>query len=144
MGRSTGRRRSTSSSCPRTCRSRFDWRRASQGRTGMGWRPHMTKVGIARTVFVALVFAALEALCRLGIIDRVTMIPPSEMVTSLWSILATGRFNNDILFTLCNVVAAAILGFFLVAGQHALPLLLRPLVPLLSAYYAVPTFVFYP
>jgi len=114
----------------------------------MGWRLHITKVGAARTAFVVLVFAALELLCRLGVIPLVTMIPPSEMVASLWSILAGGTFNNDIVFTLYNIVAAAVLavvlGFFLGAGLHALPRLRRPLVPLLSAYYAVPTFVFYP
>jgi NitT/TauT family transport system permease protein len=114
----------------------------------MRWRLHLTKVGAARTMFVAAVFAALEALCRLGVIDRVTMIPPSEMVVSMWAILASGRFNNDIFFTLYNIVAASILatiiGFFIGAGLHAVPRLRRPLVPLLSAYYAIPTFVFYP
>ena len=108
----------------------------------------MSKVGAARTAFVFSVFAALELLCRLGVIDHVTMIPPSEMVAALWGILASGTFNNDIVFTLYNIVAAAILatvvGFFIGAGLHALPRLRRPLVPLLSAYYAVPTFVFYP
>jgi NitT/TauT family transport system permease protein len=114
----------------------------------MRWRLHLTKIGAARAIFVAAVFAALEALCRIGVIDRVTMIPPSEMVSSLWTILASGRFNNDIFFTLYNIVAAAvlatILGFFIGAGLHAVPRLRRPLVPLLSAYYAIPTFVFYP
>ena len=111
-------------------------------------RLHLTKVGAARAVFLVLVFAALELLCRFGVIDRVTMIPPSEMVASLWSILASGRFNEDIFFTLYNIIAAAIVaavgGFFVGAGLHALPRLRRPLVPLLSAYYAIPTFVFYP
>jgi len=114
----------------------------------MARRLGITKVGVARMAFVALVFAALELLCRLGVIPLVTMIPPSEMVASLLSILAGGTFNNDIVFTLYNIVAAAVLavvlGFFLGAGLHALPRLRRPLVPLLSAYYAVPTFVFYP
>ena len=36
----------------------------------------------------------LRLLCRTGIIDRVTMIPPSEMVVSLWDILRSGRFNS--------------------------------------------------
>jgi NitT/TauT family transport system permease protein len=114
----------------------------------MRWRLHLTKVGAARAIFVAAMFAALEALCRFGVIDRVTMIPPSEMVTSMWAIVTSGRFNNDIFFTLYNIVAASvlatILGFFIGAGLHALPRLRRPLVPLLSAYYAIPTFVFYP
>ena len=93
-------------------------------------------------------FAALEILCRLGIIDRVTMIPPTEMAASLWNILGSGQFNNDILFTSCNIIIAAVfaivVGFFVGAGLHAVPRLRRPIEPLLSAYYAVPTFVFYP
>ena len=108
----------------------------------------MSRAGIVRTILIAAAFAALEVLCRLGVIPRVTMIPPSEMVAALWTILASGRYNNDIFFTLYNIVAAAalatVLGFFVGAGLHALPRLRRPLVPLLSAYYAVPTFVFYP
>jgi NitT/TauT family transport system permease protein len=56
--------------------------------------------------------------------------------------------NSDIFFTLYNIVAAALLavvaGFLLGALIHALPRLRRPLEPLLSAYYAIPTFVFYP
>jgi NitT/TauT family transport system permease protein len=114
----------------------------------VGRRLGLTKVGAARAVFVFSVFAALELLCRIGLIDRVTMIPPSEMVTSLWAILRIGKFNDDIFFTLYNIIAAAVLaiavGFFLGAALHAFPRLRRPLVPLLSAYYAIPTFVFYP
>ena len=108
----------------------------------------MTKVGAARTAVVVLVFAALELLCRAGIIDRMTMIPPTEMVSSLWDILGSGRFNNDIFFTLYNIAAAALLaivvGLLLGAGLQTLPRLRRPVEPLLSAYYAIPTFVFYP
>jgi NitT/TauT family transport system permease protein len=115
----------------------------------MSWqRLQMTKVCAARTVFVVLVFAVLELLCRTGIINRVTMIPPTEMMASLWEILTIGRFNNDIFFTLYNIIAAAVLavttGFLLGACLHALPRLRRLLEPLLSAYYAIPTFVFYP
>jgi len=114
----------------------------------MRWRPHITEAGIARAVVILLAFVALEVLCRVGIINRVTMIPPSEMVASLWSILITGRYNEDILFTLFNVIAAALIaivgGFFVGAALHGLPRLRRPLVPLLSAWYAIPTFVFYP
>jgi NitT/TauT family transport system permease protein len=108
----------------------------------------MSRVGIVRTILVLAAFAALELLCRLGIINRVTMIPPSEMITSLWNILITGRYNADILFTLFNVMAASliaiIVGFFVGAALQALPRLRRSLVPLLSAWYAIPTFVFYP
>src|ERR1700722_17502760 len=114
----------------------------------MHWRPHMTKVGTTRAALILSALAALELLCRVGIINRVTMIPPSEMIVSLWSILRNGRYNADIFFTLYNVIAATFLavigGFLAGAALHALPRLRRPLVPLLSAYYAIPTFVFYP
>jgi NitT/TauT family transport system permease protein len=87
-------------------------------------------------------------LCRTGIIDRITMIPPTEMVGSLWQILVTGRFNDDILFTIWNTTIAVgfsvVGGFLLGAVLHALPRVRRTVEPLLSAYYAVPIFVFYP
>jgi NitT/TauT family transport system permease protein len=108
----------------------------------------MSKAGLVRTLIVIAAFVALELLCRTGVINRVTMIPPTEMVTSLWIILIRGRFTADILFTLINVIAAAALaivaGFLIGAGLHALPRLRRPLEPLMSAWYAIPTFVFYP
>jgi NitT/TauT family transport system permease protein len=115
----------------------------------MPWRRlQMTKVGATRAAFVLLAFAALEFLCCTGVINRVTMIPPTEMVSSLWDILRSGRFNSDIFFTLYNTITAALLaivaGFLLGAVLHAVPRLRRPLEPLLSAYYAIPTFVFYP
>jgi NitT/TauT family transport system permease protein len=103
---------------------------------------------IARTALIVAAFAALEGLCRLGVIDRVTMIPPSEMVLSLGRILASGRFNDDIAFTIWNTAAAIAIsvagGFFVGALLHAVPRGRRAIEPLLSAYYAVPIFVFYP
>jgi len=108
----------------------------------------MSRVALARATLIVSVFVLLELLCRLGVIDRVTMIPPSEMITALFDILRSGRFNTDIAFTFYNTLwatgLAICIGFFLGAGLHALPRLRRVLDPLLSAYYAVPTFVFYP
>ncbi len=107
-----------------------------------------SKVALTRLALIVGVFAALEVLCRLGIIDRITMIPPTEMVTSLWQILRSGRFNSDIVFTIYNTITAVLLavvgGFFIGALLHALPRVRRAIEPLLSAYYAVPIFVFYP
>lgn len=112
------------------------------------WRWRISKVAAARLAFVASTFILLELMCRLGVINRVTMIPPSEMFVSLWEILRSGRFNADIAFTLYNIIAATILattaGFFIGAGLHAIPRVRRLIEPLLSAYYAIPTFVFYP
>ena len=112
------------------------------------WRHCISKVGLARALFIVSVFALLELLCRSGVIGRVTMIPPSEMVAALFDILRSGRFNSDIAFTCLNTISATALaiaaGFIIGAALHALPRLRRAVDPLLSAYYAVPTFVFYP
>jgi len=108
----------------------------------------ISSVAVARAALIASAFIVLELSCRLGAIDRITMIPPSEMVSALFDIIRSGRYNSDILFTCSNTIAATgvaiLLGFFLGAALHALPRLRRLLDPLLSAYYAVPTFVFYP
>lgn len=109
---------------------------------------NFSRVSLARIALIVGAFALLEVLCRGGIIDRLTMIPPTEMVTSLWEILATGRFNKDIVFTIWNTAIAigfSVVGGFLVGALlHALPRVRRAVEPLLSAYYAVPIFVFYP
>jgi NitT/TauT family transport system permease protein len=76
------------------------------------------------------------------------MIPPTEMVAALWQILRSGRADGDIAFTIVNTVAAiavsVVLGFWAGAVLHALPRARRVFEPLLSAYYAVPVFIFYP
>ena len=70
------------------------------------------------------------------------------MLTALWQILKSGRANADIAFTIVNTLAAiavsVVLGFWLGALLHALPRARRVFEPLLSAYYAVPVFIFYP
>jgi NitT/TauT family transport system permease protein len=111
-------------------------------------RLHFSKASLARIAFIVGAFAILEVLCRIGLIDRVTMIPPSEMFLSLWQILQSGRFNSDIYFSIWNtsiaIVIAVVGGFLLGALLQALPRVRHAVEPLLSAYYAVPIFVFYP
>jgi NitT/TauT family transport system permease protein len=116
--------------------------------TAVSTRLRPSKAGLARAAVVAGAFVALEVLCRTGTIPRATMIPPSEMAVALWEILRSGRANGDIAFTLANTLAATalavVLGFWLGAALHALPRARRVFEPLLSAYYAVPVFIFYP
>ncbi len=110
--------------------------------------PRFTKVGLVRTGVVVGAFVALEILCRYGVIPRATLIPPTEIAVALWQILLSGKANSDILFTIVNTLAAitlsVVLGLWLGAALHALPRLRRVFEPLLSAYYAVPVFIFYP
>jgi NitT/TauT family transport system permease protein len=108
----------------------------------------ISKVGLARAGVILASLLALEIACRDGTIPRATMIAPSEMAAALWQILQSGKANADIAFTLINTAAAIALsvfaGFWLGAALHALPRLRRVVEPLLSAYYAVPVFIFYP
>lgn len=108
----------------------------------------MALTGILRIIVVIAFVAGVEVLCRTGVIDHFTMIPPSEMVVALAGILKKGDIGPDAGFTLFNVLAAIVVaivaGFALGAIVHALPRLRRVVTPLLTAYYAVPSFVFYP
>jgi NitT/TauT family transport system permease protein len=90
-----------------------------------------------------------EVLCRVGIIDRFTMIPPSEMVVALANIVRTQDwFWDDVSYSLRNIAVAILLavagGFLIGLIVHALPRLRRTLDPLFSSYYSVPTFILYP
>src|SRR5260370_35013283 len=70
------------------------------------------------------------------------------MVTHGADLLRAGKFNHDIGISLLEIVAASIvsvlLGFVIGLVIHAFPRMRRALEPLLSSYYAVPTFIFYP
>jgi NitT/TauT family transport system permease protein len=75
-------------------------------------------------------------------------VPPSEMATSLASLLASGAITGDIVQTLGMIAVAVavsvVLGFALGLLIHALPRLRDALDPLFATYYAVPIFIFYP
>jgi NitT/TauT family transport system permease protein len=81
----------------------------------------------------------LELLCRVGIIDRFTMIPPSEMLTALAHVVATAPwFWGDVGYTLGNLAAAIALsvvgGFLIGLAVHAVPRLRRALDPIFTSY----------
>ena len=88
-----------------------------------GRRPSLSRAAAARLVLILSFFVLLELLCRTGVIDRVTMIAPSEMVVALAHIIVSGQFDQDIVFTTVNIAAAAALatvaGFFVGAAWHA-------------------------
>lgn len=90
----------------------------------------------------------LEVLCRAGIINRFSMIPPSEIVWHLGKILASRQMWPAILKTMTNVVAACVLavvvGVILGALIHRWRALRETLDPLFAAYYAIPIYAFYP
>jgi NitT/TauT family transport system permease protein len=108
----------------------------------------VTRVVRVRILVIAMTILVIEALCRSGIIDPFTMIPPSRMFTNLGAILTSGALLDDIALTLSNVAIAFFLaitvGFVTGAILYVMPRVRRALDPLLASYYAIPIFVFYP
>jgi NitT/TauT family transport system permease protein len=108
----------------------------------------MTRVGLIRLAVIAAAIGALEAACRLGLINHQTIIPPSEMASALWTLLASGAINADIERTLGMIVLvialSVVLGFAVGLAIHALPRVREALDPFFATYYAVPIFIFYP
>jgi NitT/TauT family transport system permease protein len=108
----------------------------------------MTRAARTRLAVIAALIAALEFTCRLGAIDRKTLIAPSEMTAALAQLLASGGASSDITRSLAAVLAACalaiLLGFAMGILIRAWPRLRRALDPFFATYYAVPFFVFYP
>jgi NitT/TauT family transport system permease protein len=103
---------------------------------------------IVRVAILSAMVLLLEILCRTEIIDPLTVIPPSEMVSSMMTQLFSGALNESMVQTFSTIalsfVAAISLGTLFGAFVHATPRLRQALDPLLASYYSVPTFIFYP
>lgn len=108
----------------------------------------MNLAAVIRTIVLLTGVVALEICSRTGLVSRFALVPPTEMVTGLWKILTTGKFNTDIALTLSGISIAALLaiaaGFALGILLHAFPRARRALDPYIASYYSVPIFVFYP
>jgi NitT/TauT family transport system permease protein len=105
-------------------------------------------VAWTRTLLLAASVLALELACRTGLVDPLTVLPPSQMVAAMVTVLASGDATEPMLRTFSTVgaafVLAVLLGIAIGALVHALPRLRRAIEPVLASYYSVPTFVFYP
>ena len=103
---------------------------------------------LVRVAVLAGLVLLLEALCRTGVIDPLTVIPPSEMLASMAGQLASGAITEAALQTFSTIALAFALsvglGTLLGAAVHAVPRLREAVDPLLASYYSVPTFIFYP
>jgi len=108
----------------------------------------MSRIARVQIAVIIGFVVVLELLTQLGAINRLTMIPPSEMAQHLWHLFVEGALNAPMAQTFVNVALAFVLsvGVGLASGLaiHALPRLRRLADPLLASYYAVPFFVFYP
>jgi NitT/TauT family transport system permease protein len=108
----------------------------------------VTKLMRIRLVVVAVIIVVLELACRYNIISSYSLIPPTEMLTSMLSILRSGTINGQIISTLIAIamaaVSAIIVGTLLAVLLHSIPRLRRAIDPVLVTYYSIPIFVFYP
>jgi NitT/TauT family transport system permease protein len=103
---------------------------------------------LVRLGVMAGAILSVEALCRFGLVDPLTLIAPSRMARDLAGIIGSGEINGDLAFTATTIATALVLsiaiGFGLGVSVHAAPRLRRALDPVLASWYSVPSFVFYP
>jgi NitT/TauT family transport system permease protein len=108
----------------------------------------MTRAAYYRLAFIGGAVLLLELLCRTGVIDHLTMQPPSDMVRDLIVLLASGSMNGAMLKTFVNVAIACglavIVGIAFGVGLHGRHALRQVLEPLFATYYAIPIYAFYP
>ena len=108
----------------------------------------MTRAARYRLVFIGSASLLVELLCRTGVIDRLTMQPPSAMVRDFVVLLASGSMNQAMLKTFWNVAiacsAAVIAGVVLGVALHGRHAIRQVLEPLFATYYAIPIYAFYP
>jgi NitT/TauT family transport system permease protein len=108
----------------------------------------MSRPALYRLITIAIMVAALEALCRAGFIAPLTMPPPSVILRDLVGILVSGSMNEAIAKTLVNVgiafAAAVLVGIGAGVAIHRWRALRDGLDPLFATYYAIPVYAFYP
>jgi NitT/TauT family transport system permease protein len=108
----------------------------------------VSRAACYRLLLVAATVLLLEVLCRAGVIDHLTMQPPSEMVRDLVVLLASGSMNRAMLKTLTNVGTAAVLavafGIAFAVAIQGYRAVRQGLEPLFATYYAIPVYAFYP
>lgn len=108
----------------------------------------MTRSARIRLEIVVAAALLLQILCGAGVIPRLIMIPPSEMLASAWHLLVSGEIKGDFYFSLVNIAVAiglSIAGGFLTGlAIYRVPLLRATFEPFLASYSAVPPIVFYP
>src|SRR5262245_8068992 len=100
----------------------------------------MTRAGWWRLGVIAGAVPLLELLCRIGVVQPLTLIAPSAMAQALWRLIASGKITDDAIKTFGNVALALVLavtvGFAAGVALHGARRLRRVLDPLFASYYA--------
>ena len=102
-----------------------DTARRGPGRRSRSLSGWLLQDNVLRVIVVALLIAGIELLCRIGVIQATTMIPPSAMAGHAWTLLQNGKFDHDIASSLFNIgvatVLAVLLGFTCGLFVHTVP-----------------------
>jgi len=111
-------------------------------------RTLIQKTLVAQTVVALSLVMMLQAACALGWIKPQVMVSPAIMVSTLWQLLQQGSIAADLYVTLSSVLQALLLAVFVgTAGgtlMHRYARLRAVLQPVVSSWYAIPVFAFYP
>lgn len=103
---------------------------------------------LARVAVLAGAVLLLEVLCRTGVVDPLTVLPPSAMAASMVEQLSLPAVQHSTVQTFTTVAVAfsiaVLLGIAAGAALHAAPRWRRAIDPVLASYYSIPTFIFYP
>jgi NitT/TauT family transport system permease protein len=101
-----------------------------------------------RAAILAAAVVALEIGCRTGVVNSLTVIPPSEMFASMIDQVRSGELSASITTTFSTIFLAFVLAVVSGTAMGALihrSVRMRAVIdPLLASYYSVPTFIFYP
>ncbi|AUI53755.1 ABC transporter permease [Arthrobacter crystallopoietes] len=101
-----------------------------------------------RVLLLAAGAAFLEIAPRIGLVDSLTLVPLSKMITTLGVQLASGELWSHLGYTgssiLISFVLATVSGVFLGYLLWRNSRVRRALEPYLTSYYALPVFAFYP
>jgi len=103
---------------------------------------------VIRIAIVAGFFILLEALVRLGLVSKDSIVAPSQMVAKLSELMQQAEFWQQLAYTAMCIVAAlaasVVVGFVLGVLLHRAPRVRQTIEPLISSYYALPFLVLYP
>jgi len=108
----------------------------------------MSLAGRLRLAIIAFAVVLLELVCRLGYVEPYSVVAPSQMVVGLVEIFGSRGLMAEIASTLLKILVAVacivVVGIAIGVVLYRLQRVRRVVDPLLSSYYALPLFAFYP
>ncbi|MFM8466146.1 MAG: ABC transporter permease [Oxalobacteraceae bacterium] len=108
----------------------------------------ISRILMVRCLFASALVMLLQIACELRWITPQVMVSPLIMASTLWQLLTQGTITADLSATVSSALQALLLAVVLgVTGgalMHRYHRLRNVLLPVVSSWYAVPVFAFYP